>query len=179
MLRSLIAAALLFASPAMAQDWTVDEEASSVGFVTQAFGGEVEGQFENWTATITLDPADLTGASIHAEITTASGTTGSSQIDESMLSEEGLAPETHTLASFVSTDIRNVEAGYEAHGMLSIRGIEQPLVLAFTLAIDGDNATADGEFVIARTEFGIGNDGWGDTAAEVRVVVHVEAVRAN
>jgi polyisoprenoid-binding protein YceI len=177
MLRSLIAAALLFASPAMAQDWTVDEEASSVGFVTQAFGGEVEGQFENWTATITLDPADLTGASIHAEITTASGTTGSSQIDESMLSEEGLAPETHTLASFVSSDIRAVATGYEAHGSLEIRGVEQPLVLAFTLTITGDNAVADGEFIVARTEFGVGNEGWGDTAAEVRVVLHVETMR--
>jgi len=177
MLRSLIAAALLFASPAVAQEWTVDTEASSVAFVTQAFGAEVEGQFENWTATITLDPADLTGASIHAEITTASGTTGSSQIDESMLSEEGLAPETHALARFDSSDIRAVDAGYEAHGTLSIRGVEQPLVLAFTLTITGDNAVADGEFIVARTEFGVGNEGWGDTAAEVRVVLHVEAMR--
>ena len=182
MLRIFAAAALLFASPAFAQDrtpeWTIDHEASSVGFVTQAFGTEVHGNFEHWTAAITLDPANLTNASISAQITTASGTTGNGQMDESMLAEDGLAPEAHPLASFVSNDIRAVDAGYEAHGMLDIRGVEQPLMLTFTLAIDGDNAVADGEFVVARTEFGVGAPGWGDTAAEVRVVLHVEAARA-
>jgi polyisoprenoid-binding protein YceI len=179
MLRLLIAAALLWASPAMAQEWIVDEEISTVGFVTEAFDINVEGQFPHWTARITLDPADLANASIEASITTSSATTFNNQMDEAMLTEEGLAPATHPLAHFVSIDIRAGETGYEAHGTLEIRGVEQPLVLPFQLTIDDDRAVATGEFLVTRTEFGIGNDGWGDTAAEVRVVLHVEAVRAN
>lgn len=180
MYRFLLSALALAVTPAAtAQDWTVDQAASSVGFETEAFGGTVTGTFQTWTADMTLDPADLPAASIEAEVTTLSGSTGNGQMDASMLGADGLAPEDHPVARFVSTDIRAVDGGYEAHGTMTIRGSEQPLVLPFTLAISDGRAVADARFDIMRADYGVGGSSWGDVAATVSMVLHIEADAAD
>ena len=180
MLRSLLPLSIaLLAAPAAAQDWTIDTDASRVGFVTEAFGGSVEGEFTDYEAAITLDPSDLANARIEARVGTASGSTGNGQLDDSMLGEEGLAPQSHAAARFLSEDIRATDTGYEAHGTLSIRGADQAVILPFTLTIDGNRAVADAELEIARADYGVGAAGWGDTAANVTIVLHIEADAAN
>jgi polyisoprenoid-binding protein YceI len=173
-LSPLVALAALTA-PALAQDWTVDHDASSVGFETTVSGGAVSGGFETWTADITLDPDNLEAASIDAAVTTASGSTGNRQMDDSMLSNAGLNPTDFETARFVSDDIRATETGYEAHGTMTMRGSEQPVVMPFTLAIADGRAVADSRFVIARADFGVGGSSWGSAAAEVTLVLHIEA----
>jgi len=176
MLRILLALIVLgFPASALAQNWTVDPEASTLGFETRAFGTDVSGAFPDWTAEIILDPDDLSAASISASVTIASAHTGNAEIDESMLSGDGLAPQTHPLARFTSDDIRASDTGYEAHGILTIKGVEQALILPFTLTIDDGHAVAEGQFEIARSHFGIGTSGWGDTAANVMIILHIEA----
>lgn len=180
MLRSLLPLSIaVFAAPAAAQDWTIDTDASRVGFVTEAFGGSVDGEFTDYEAAITLDPSDLANARIEARVGTASGSTGNGQLDDSMLGEEGLATQSHAAARFLSEDIRATDTGYEAHGTLSIRGADQVVVLPFTLTIDGNRAVADAELEIARADYGVGAAGWGDTAANVTIVLHIEADAAN
>ncbi|WP_412546409.1 YceI family protein [Maricaulis sp. MIT060901] len=180
MLRTLLPVSIaLLAAPAAAQEWTLDSDASRVGFVTQAFGGSVEGEFTDYEAAVTLDPSDLENARIEARVGTASGSTGNGQLDDSMLSEEGLAPQSHEAARFVSEDVRATDTGYEAHGTLSIRGTDQAVVLPFSLTIDGGRAVADAELEIARSDYGVGASGWGDTAANVTIVLHIEADAAN
>lgn len=177
MLRTLLTSALLagLAAPALATDWSVDYAASQVGFRTEAFGGMTEGTFPDFQAEIRLDPADLSDARIDAEVMIAGGSTGNGQVDQSMLSADGLAPDTHPDARFVSDDIRAVDGGYEAHGTLTIRGAEQAVILPFTLAIEADRAVADAELEIARLDYGVGNSSWGETAAQVTLVLHIEA----
>lgn len=165
--------------PAEAQDWTVDADASAIAFETTVSGGTVSGAFDNWTAQITLDPADLDNARIDASVTTASGATGNRQMDDSMLSNAGLNPTDYETARFVSEDIRATEAGYEAHGVMTIRGTERELVMPFTLDITDGRAVADARFVIARTDFGVGGSSWGSAAAEVTMMLHIEADAAN
>ena len=167
--------ALLAASPAFAQDWTVDHDASSVGFVTTVSGGEVNGRFSDWTAAITLDPADLDRASIDARVMTASGSTGNGQMDQSMLSGSGLDPTGHEAATFVSDDIRATETGYEAHGTLTIAGTPQDIVLPFSLTIADGRAVADSAYSLARSDYGVGSSSWGSAAAQVTLVLHIEA----
>lgn len=180
MLRTLLPLSIAFlVAPAAAQDWTIDTDASRVGFVTQAFGGSVEGEFTDYEAAITLDPADLANARIEGRVGTASGSTGNGQLDDSMLSEEGLAPQSHAAAHFLSEDIRATDTGYEAHGTLSIRGTDQAVILPFSLAIEDGRAVADAELEIARSDYGVGAAGWGDTAANVTIVLHIEADAAN
>jgi len=165
--------------PAQAQDWSVDHDASSVGFETTVSGGAVSGAFDSWSAEITLDPANLETARIEASVTTASGSTGNRQMDDSMLSNAGLNPTDFETARFVSDDIRATDDGYEAHGVMTIRGTDRELVMPFTLDIADGRAVADASFVIARTEFGVGGSSWGSAAAEVTLQLHIEADAAS
>lgn len=176
MLRSaFLLPAALVAAPAAAQTWQVDHGASSVGFETTVSGGAVSGEFADWSAEIVLDPEDLETASIEARVLTSSGTTGNGQMDSSMLSTSGLNPSEYEAATFVSGDIRATDEGYEAHGTLAMAGTERDIVLPFTLQIDGDRAVADSRYTLAREDYGVGSSSWGSAAAEVTLVLHIEA----
>tara|TARA_R110000868_G_scaffold24255_17_gene96083 strand:- start:447 stop:995 length:549 start_codon:yes stop_codon:yes gene_type:complete len=176
-LRILTACLALCLSPSLAaaQDWSIDHDASSVGFETTAFGSPVAGEFSDWSAQITLDPAALESAQISARVQTATGATGSNGVDDPMLGSDGLAPATHPLALFESSDIRATQTGYDAHGTLTIRDTAQPVILPFTLEIENGRAIADARLTIARTDYGVGASGWGTTAANVTLVLHIEA----
>lgn len=69
------------ASPAAAETWSVDHASSRLAFVATQNGAPVEGVFSDWSAEITLDPADLSTARIEARVRTGSATTGQGQID--------------------------------------------------------------------------------------------------
>ena len=171
MLRSaLLLAPLLVAAPALAQDWVVDAAASSVAFETT-----VSGSFPDWSADIRLDPDNLETARIEARVMTATGSTGNVQMDQSMLSNTGLNPVGHAAATFLSEDIRATDDGYEAHGTLTIAGTEQEIVLPFTLDINDGRAVADSRYTLARADYGVGSSSWGSAAAEVTLVLHIEA----
>lgn len=165
----------LVAAPAAAQTWQVDHDASSVRFETTVSGGGVSGEFSDWSAEIVLDPDNLEAASIDARVLTSSGTTGNGQMDSTMLSDSGLNPSTYEAATFVSNDIRATEDGYEAHGTLAMAGTARDIVLPFSLEIDGDRAVADARYTLARTDYGVGSSSWGSAAAEVTLVLHIEA----
>jgi len=175
---SALAVAVLLGPPAFASDWLVDSQASTVEFETTVFGGSTRGEFSDFSADITLDPADLATARIEAIVRTASGAMGNADYQSALIGGQGLAPSDHPEARFVSDDIRAVEGGYEAHGVLSIKGVEIELVLPFTLVIDGDRAVAEGSFTVDRNTFGVGGSGWGDVGSEVQVLLHIEADRA-
>ena len=174
-----LAAAALLTGPVFASDWRIDHGASSVEFETTVFGGTTTGRFDDFDAQIILDPDDLEAARIEAVVGTASGEMGNSDYQSALIGGQGLDPEDHPEARFVSEDVRAVEAGYEAHGTLTVKGVETELVLPFTLEIDGDRAVADGRFTVNRNTFGVGGSGWGDVGAEVEVILHIEADRGD
>lgn len=173
-----LAAAALFTAPGFATDWLIDTDASTVEFETTVFGAATIGTFDDFDADITLDPANLAAARIEAVVRTASGAMGNSDYQSALIGGQGLDPDDHPEARFISEDIRAVETGYEAHGALTVKGVETDLVLPFTLDINGDRAVAEGEFTVNRNTFGVGGSGWGDVGAEVRVILHIEADRA-
>ncbi len=177
-LTALTAGAML-AAPAFASDWRIDQDASSVEFETIVFGGTTSGAFEAFDAQITLDPDDLDAARIEAVVRTGSGSMGNNDYQSALIGGQGLDPEDHPEARFVSEDVRAVEAGYEAHGTLTVKGVETDIVLPFTLDIIGDRAIADARFTVDRNTFGVGGSGWGDVRAEVTVILHIEADRGD
>ena len=174
-----LAAAALSAAPAFASDWRIDHGASTVEFETTVFGATASGRFDDFDAQITLDPGDLEAARIEAGVRTASGEMGNNDYQSALIGGQGLDPDDHPEARFVSEDVRAVEDGYEAHGTLTIKGVETDLVLPFTLEIDGDRAVADARFTVNRETFDVGGSGWGDVGADVTVILHIEADRGD
>ena len=170
----LVSALCLAATPAAAQDWALDVDASSVRFTTEAFGGALEGRFETFDAEITLDPEALGSARIDAVVDTDSLAGVADNVRTPALGDDGLAPDEYPQARFVSEDITRTETGYLARGVLTLRDQSQPVELPFTLDITDGRAVAEGELVVVSAEFGLGED-WGENAARVVVRLHIEA----
>lgn len=176
--------AALAAAPAAASDWQLDADASSVEFVTQAFGRDVNGSFANFEADIRLDPSDLSDARIEGRVDANSGDTGNPQYNSEMTGDDGLDAEAHPFAIFVSETIvvaSDCSDGdgecYRADGTLTLRGNDQPAAMRFRLSIEDDRAIADGALSIVSEEFGISSGNWGDAARTVEVRLHIEATR--
>lgn len=179
-----LAVSLLATGPALATDWTLDTDASTIGIETTAFGREVTGTFSAFEADIRLDPTDLESARIDGRVDVTSGETGNPQYNAEMKGESGLDADSHPVAGFVAESIApsdDCEDGdgdcYVANGMLTLAGNTQPANLLFRLSINDDRAVADGRLSVARDEYGIGSGAWGDAAAIVRVHLHIEATR--
>lgn len=176
---------ILFATPALASDWVVDAENSRVEIETTAFGAAVSGAFGTFEADIALDPADLSNASIIGRVEVGSGDTGNPQYNSEMTGGNGLDASNHPLAVFTSSQITQSDVCEDGEGMcylatgeLELAGNAQSADLPFRLVIDGDTAIANGEMSVARADYGIGGGEWGASAQTVRVLLHIEASRA-
>lgn len=137
--------------------WVVDQAQSRIGFSGTQSGKSFEGEFKDFKATVVLDPADLSDSAIEAEIAVASARTGDRQRDDALPSADWFNARVFPIATFRSDDVTATGEGtYLARGLLSIRGVERPLDLPFTLAIVGDEATAQAETTLMRGDFGVG-----------------------
>lgn len=139
--------------------WVADMAASAIQFSGENAGVPFEGRFDSWTAQIQFDPDRLAASEVLVVIDTASATIGDMMNDAAMVGADWFNAPEHPTAVFSADSFRAVDAGagrYAADGFLTIRGIEQPVALPFSLTIDGDRATAAAAIVIDRMAFEIG-----------------------
>lgn len=151
-----VAAPLAAAAPVTgAGSWVVNQADSTLAISVDQLGSPVEGAFNEWAASIQFDPENLADASAEVTINTGSLTIGT--VSQQATSSDFLAVETYPVATFKTTAFRAVgETDYEADGLLTIKGVGQPVVLPFSLVIDGDTATMSGQLVIDRMNFTVG-----------------------
>ena len=135
---------------------------------------EVEGVFDNWTATISFNPEP-----------DQNGEFGQVKVDIDMnslrlgtVTQEALRPDMLDAAGFPTANFSGVihrapsaiDGAFEVRGQLTLRGQTRPLNLPFTLIIDdkaqasGLRATATGQTSIQRLDFGVG-ESFGDGSA--------------
>jgi polyisoprenoid-binding protein YceI len=177
--------AALIASPALAAPaarWAVDSAASKLGFKGAMNGEAFTGVFKRWSADIAFDPKNLPGSKAAVSVDVGSAATGDADRDQAMPTADWFAAAKFPKATFVTSSIKNTGGDhYVAQGMLSIRGASRPAALPFTLDIAGDTAKMNGELVLDRTAFGVGQGQWANgqvVDTKVTVVVAVTARRA-
>ncbi|TDL89508.1 cytochrome b/b6 domain-containing protein [Meridianimarinicoccus aquatilis] len=160
--------------------WTVKD--GRLAITALQLGSEVEGQFEEWNAAINFDPdlpSDVKG-DVTVQIAIPSLKLGS--VTSDALKPEFFAAEEFPTATFTAEITEaDGENSYLADGVLSLKGVEQPLALPFTLVIDGDTAQMEAKTVIDRRDFGIGTASYNDestVAYESNVTVTLTAVRS-
>jgi polyisoprenoid-binding protein YceI len=182
MIRLAFFSALLFATPAMAADWTVQADKSHLGFSGVQTGAPFKGSFGKWTAEISFDPAHPEAGHAKVTIDLASAGTGDKQRDTALPQGDWFDVKHFPQAAFEATSFTPKGGNaYEAAGKLTIRGVTKDVVLPFTLAIAGDSATAKGHLGLVRTAFGVGQGPWTSgewVALEVGVDVDLVAVKA-
>jgi cytochrome b561/polyisoprenoid-binding protein YceI len=152
-------------------NWRVAE--GTLAISVRQMGADVGGSFANWAADIRFDEAVADGkhGSVSVTIDTASLTLGS--VTKQALEPEFFDVATHPTASFTA-DLLPAAAGYVAEGKLTLRGVEQPITLPFTLELTGDQARMAGEVTLDRRDFGMGASYGDESSVGFGVVVSVD-----
>ena len=157
----------------VSSDWQVTEGRLSIE-VTQ-FGQPLTGSFADWTAEIAYDPETRSG---ETTVTVAIPSLTLGSVTKEAMGADWFDAATYPTAVFAATIRATDDAGgHVAEGTLTLKGRTVPVTLPFTLQIDGDTATARGETVVTRTDFGIGGASETNVALPVRIVVDLTAVR--
>jgi polyisoprenoid-binding protein YceI len=179
----IAALALLFSGPAFAAApaWTVNKGASHLGFGATVSNQGVRGEFRRWDAQIAFDPKALNQSRVAATIEMGSAVSGDATRDQSLPTPDWFNVAAFPRATFVATNFKDLGGGrYQAFGDLTIRGVHRPVVLPFTLKINGNTAQMQGSLTINRGSFGVGQGQWQGSemvAANVQVNLSINAVR--
>lgn len=179
-----IALLLIAPWPALAEipQWQVAKEKSRIEFEGTQMGAPFTGSFNEWQATIRFDAENLTESEAQATIIIASIDATSTDRTTYAVKPDWLDAAQFPSATFTSTHIKQGAKAnkYIAEGELTLRGKTLPITLPFTLKMEGDTATMNGETVLKRLDYGIGQGEWKDTSTvgdEIRVRVTLTAQR--
>jgi polyisoprenoid-binding protein YceI len=185
MRRTFLAAAALVliavAAPARADDYTIDDVHSSVGFKIQHLGiSSIQGRFNEISGTFTLDK-DPAKSSFSLSLKTDSVDTNNQNRDTHLKSPDFFNAKQYPTISFKSTSVKAVDGGYEVKGDLTMHGETKPI--SFTLKggkeVDFMGKKRTGfstELTLKRFDFGMDKfkDALGD---DVQVAVGFEGVK--
>jgi len=164
MKRLLLAVSLLVApcSHPQAADapgpWRADHTTGTVGFSGTHAGETFRGIFTQRENTIILDPAAPANGRISARFVLSSARTGNAMYDGTLPQADWFNVKAHPDGTFVSSSLNeNADGTYTVSGVLTLRGIAQPIrfPLSITPADDG-SLQVKGEFSIDRLAYGIG-----------------------
>jgi polyisoprenoid-binding protein YceI len=176
MIRSfLLATTLLVAAayPARAADWKMDAGTSRLEFSATFEKAVAPGVFREFDTRVRFDAEKPAEGRVDVTIVVKSADMNSADVNKAISGAEWFDFARFPQAEFHATDIRRTDAGrYVARGMLSLKGVQQPLDVPFSWTDTGDAARMEGEFIVKRSAFGIGTGEWAATSvigADVRI----------
>lgn len=173
----LAATCFVFTSiAAVAAPRTLLPEESQIEFSVKEMGVPVSGKFKRFEAVIEIDPVDPKKSSANVRIDIGSLTTENDEADAIAVGPDWLDKARAPYAIFKSASIRELGKGrYETKGTLNIRNKEREIVIQFNTADQvAEKTVVTSEFIIERSEFGIGGGVWnegGVVAEEIPVRV--------
>lgn len=124
------------------------------------------GMFKEFDTRLSFDPEKPAGGRLDVRIRVASADMSSADINKAIAGVEWFDFARYQQAEFHSTDIQrgNASSGsYVARGVLTLKGIQQPVEVPFKWTEAAEGATMQGEFVVKRTPFAIGTGEWSAT----------------
>ena len=144
---ALILAGLVFSSPARAATYVLDPDHTAVSFKIRHLFSNVQGTFNQFEGTIEYEPGKPESWKAQAVIQAASIDTRVRQRDDHLRSKDFFEVETYPTITFTSTEVTGAsEKEAKLHGLLTIRGVEKPVVMDLKA-------------------HGVGKDPWGNTRA--------------
>lgn len=153
-----------------AGNWTV--ETGELALSVQQFGSEVTGKFADWTADIRFDETVTQGPAGKVTVTVSIPSLTLGSVTDQAMGPDFFDSGQFPTATFDAT-IDRLEQGFEARGGLTIKGVEMPATLPFDLHIDGDSATMQGQLVVQRLAFGVGENMPDDSSLGLDVDIKV------
>jgi len=152
-------------------EWKVEEGHLSI-VITQ-FGNQVEGAFGEWTAAIRFDPDFQRAQNGEVDVTVAIASLSLGSVTAQALGFDFFDAETYPTANFRARILPIID-GYQAEGVLRLKGVEQPVSFPFDMQLIDDQATMSGYVVLNRLNFGIGKNMPDETTLGFDVRVNVD-----
>ncbi|MCB9741573.1 MAG: YceI family protein [Alphaproteobacteria bacterium] len=184
MTRTLLLAALgslAFSSTALADDYKVDGEHSSVLFSIHHFNaGNVYGRFNKVDGDFTLDTKNPSKSSFDVTIQAESVDTNNEKRDKHLRGADFFNTEEFTTIHFKSKSVKKLDGDkWQVKGDLTLHGVTKEVTVDFLYTGEGPDPWGgyrlglESSFTIKRSEFGITHmpDGLSD---EVKVIVALE-----
>jgi len=168
-LQVLVAAAGLACSAvALAGEWKVVPETSTVSFTGAQQGTKFNGRFGTFTAHINLDAKEPTKGSVAGTVQVDSVNTRDHDRDSQLLEKDWFNAKEFPEAKFQSEKIEKAADGtYQATGKLTLKGTTKPALMTFTFgsapSAGAGSAQFAGTMKINRFDFNVG-EGWNDTS---------------
>ncbi len=164
-----------------AGNWTINKNASTLGFSGTQKGSVFSGEFKAYDASINFDPDNLPASKVIVIVDMKSAQSGDEERDSSLPGAEWFAVGLYPTATFKSSDITKIAnesngARYMAKGELTIKETTLPVQMPFSLSIDGNTATMSGSLELDRTSYQVGTGVWSkgewvDKAVKVNVQI--------
>jgi polyisoprenoid-binding protein YceI len=146
-LPSAALAALLLASPALADTWVVDKNHSEAGFQIRHLMSRVRGHFNDFAGTVVADPARPEASSVEFTIKTATIDTGNEGRDKDLRSANFFEVDKYPEITFKSTRFKATDKDkYDVTGTLTMHGVSK-------------------EITVPVVFLGFGKDPWGNERA--------------
>lgn len=161
-------APLLFcvAVPAVAADYRVVPQQSTLGFSATFQGAAFQGSFAQWQAAVRFDPAHLADSHFDVTVDTTSATTGDDDRDGALPGADFFNATKYPQAHYVTTGFRRLDGTHViADGTLSLRGVTHPLDLTVTFAPQPNGTSLmDVTGTLKRLDYGVGGGEYADTS---------------
>jgi polyisoprenoid-binding protein YceI len=173
----LISFASLAESNPVTQRWVAHPDKSTVGFIATQEGAEFNGSFNKFNVSLVMDAYATAGDSdglisfqlrtINATVNLGSVDTQYAERDEYLAQKEWFHTKLWPAARFVaeSESIQHNGAnGYTVDGQLTLKGISKQVQLVLQLDIEDNNERGrmQGEALLNRLDFEVGDGEWSD-----------------
>lgn len=155
--------ALGWAAGASADGWQGDAKAGKLEFSAVQAGARFTGRFTEFRVALDLDPGEPARGRLQVAVATASTDTQDDDRDGILRSEDFFWSKRHPEASFRAEGFEREGQGWRAHGVLTLRGVAQPVVVRFTAAPERGRLKMKGEAKLSRLAFGVGQGDWAST----------------
>ncbi len=148
-------------------------EQSEIVFTGRQMGVPTQGRFQKFSVDAAIDLEALATSRARIAIDTDSVTLLTRDFTTEIKRRRWFDTANFPEAVFESTRFQALgENRYEISGTLTLKGVSQEIVVPLTLAAEGEDLLAEGQFELKRLDFNIGDGPWADTdtvADEVQV----------
>jgi len=145
--------------------WDILSNQSSIRFTATQNNAPIQGEFKQFAGKIQFDPKDLAHSKIEMTVNTGSIFASYNDIVDLLKTPEWLNTKVFPTATFTSSRIIQMGSkDYQVEGTLTIRDKTLPIAFDFTFVEFSDTAVrAEGDVVLNRTAFGVGQGEWSKT----------------
>ncbi len=159
-------ACCLSAAGTGAAEWRTQPQASRLEFAGTSQGSEFKGRFKRFTPHVRFDPTNPAAGAFDVAIELASATTGNTERDEALPTQDFFWVGKFPRARFVANACKALQSPgkFSCQATLTLRGKTRKLVFPVAWSGDKGKARLTSRVELDRLDFGVGAGDWADAA---------------